>query len=346
MVQRPRLKRTLHAVLILLITAIFLILFLWKSDLRTVWAIMKSADPMWLGAGFGANLAALFCRTARWRTVLDPDNPPAFYPTFLANTVGYSMSTVLPFRAADVVRPAMLARRTSVRFSSALGTVLTERVLDLSAILLMLLYFVVVSGPGFARNPATAGKAFLIRGTGVGAAIILAVLWGFLIGLYFFSGRVRGLHEWFGRFISLRFRGSWMGFFDSFVRSLDLAEHRFALIKILFFTACVWTALTAQFYFVLLSLGHHLPYDSTFFMTGVTTVGLAVPTPGGVGGFHKAAQLVLTNFYGFDINTSVAVAVLFHIVGAVPVVATGVVLSIREGLNWRQLQKEAESVKA
>src|SRR5256885_4582560 len=49
--------------------------------------------------------------------------------TFFANTVGYMLSTVLPIRAGDVARPALLARRTNVRFAGALGTVLTERIL-------------------------------------------------------------------------------------------------------------------------------------------------------------------------------------------------------------------------
>jgi uncharacterized protein (TIRG00374 family) len=337
------LKRLLQLVVIISLTVFFLVLFLWKSDLRTVWAIMQSVNPWWIGAGFASNMVALFCRTARWQTILDPDDPPAFYPTFLANTIGYTMSTVLPFRASDLVRPAMLSRRTTVRFSRALGTVLTERVLDLTSILLLLLYFVIVSGPGFARDPATRSKSFIISSAGVGAAVLLAALWSFMIGLYFFRGTVRTAHQWLGRFIPARWRASWMSFFDSFVRTLDLAQNGAGSAKILFFTAAIWTALTAQFYFVVLSLSRHLPYDSSFFMTGVTTVGMAVPTPGGVGGFHKACQLVLTNFYGFDIDASVAVAVLFHLVGALPIVATGVVLSIREGLNWRQLTREAES---
>ena len=35
---------------------------------------------------------------------------------------------VAAIRAGDVARPALLSRRTSVRFSAALGTVLTERI--------------------------------------------------------------------------------------------------------------------------------------------------------------------------------------------------------------------------
>jgi len=54
-------------------------------------------------------------------------------------------------------------------------------------------------------------------------------------------------------------------------------------------------------------------------------------------------QYVLTTFFGFDIDTSVAVAVLFHIVGTFPVVFIGTILFLREGLNWRQLSQETRA---
>ena len=86
-----------------------------------------------------------------------------------------------------------------------------------------------------------------------------------------------------------------------------------------------------------------LPFDSSLFLTAATTVGIAIPTPGGVGGFHKVCQYVMTTYYRFDIDSSVAVAVLFHIVGTLPVVVVGAVLFVREGLNWRQLSQETHA---
>ena len=85
---------------------------------------------------------------------------------------------------------------------------------------------------------------------------------------------------------------------------------------------------------------HPLPFDASFFISGLTTLGMIIPTPGGVGGFHKACQLVLTTFYGFDIDTSVAVALWFHVVGTLPVVLAGLVLFAREGLRWKDVKNQ------
>ena len=344
--RRAPLKRFLQITAIAVLTIFFLYLFLRNADLRGVWQIIRTTNFFWLAVAFVINLSALFFRTLRWQTILDPDAPPPFYPTFFANTVGYMLSTILPIRAADVARPALLARRTSHRFSGALGTVLTERVLDLFTILALFVYFAALRWRDFSSNPETARWFFVVKAGAIASAVMLTVLSFFIVGLYFFRGFVRRMHEGLGRLVPRRYREAWMHFFDTFVETLELSRHPTALVRVVVLTAVIWACLTGQFYFTALALHHPLPWDASIFVTGVTTIGLAIPTPGGVGGFHKACQLVLTRFYGFHVDLSVATAVLFHVVGTVPVVVTGLLLFAHEGLRWRDVTRATEEPEA
>ena len=331
-------RRILQISSIALLTIFFLGLFLWKSNLSDVWRIMTATSPLWLASAFIVNWMALVFRTIRWRVLLGNPKPPGFYPTFFANTTGYMLSTVLPIRAGDVARPALLARRTNVRFAEALGTVLTERVLDLFAILALFIWFAVKRWNAF---PNGAG---VVHGGAIGCTVVLIALMSFLLGLYFFGGVVRRAHEWIGRILPKRFRESWMRFFDAFAKTLDITKRPGDFLTVIFATAGVWLCLTGQYWLVFFAVHRPLPYDSTFFISAVTTIGVAIPTPGGVGGFHKLCQWALTSFYGFDINSSVATALLLHLVGTLPVVITGTTLFAREGLRWRDLRHEAEDV--
>ena len=108
MVERADLKRPLQIIAIVILTVVFLYLFLRNANLEDVWRILRTTDPKWLIIGLLINFSALVCRTARWRILLDPDHPPPVYATFFATTVGYMLSTILPIRAADVARPALL----------------------------------------------------------------------------------------------------------------------------------------------------------------------------------------------------------------------------------------------
>ena len=330
-------KRILQLAVIAALTVFFIWLFLRNANLRDVGAILRRTSYGWVIVGFAVNSLALIFRTIRWRTILDPDDPPPFYATFFANTVGYMLSTILPIRASDFARPALLSRRTSHRFSGALGTVLTERVLDLTSILLMFVIFAFLRWHELSHDPTTARWFYIVRAGAIASLAILVALWSFLLGLFFSRDFIRRMHEGLGRVLPVRFRGSWMHFFDSFASTLSITQHRTALVKVLLCTIGTWAALTSQFWFATLAVHQPLPYDASFFVTGVTTVGLAIPTPGGIGGFHKACQLVLTRFYGFSIDQSVAVAVLFHVIGTLPVLITGLLLFAREGLHWKDV---------
>jgi hypothetical protein len=328
-------KRILRIALIVLLTVIFLALFLWKSNLRDVWNILLSTNVAWFAIGIIINSSALIFRTIRWRILLHESHPPAFYPTFFANVMGYMLSTILPIRAGDVARPALLARRTPVRFSEALGTVLTERVLDLLSILLLFIFFCLYRWYEF--------DSAVVHGGAYVSGAMLAGLALLIVALRFFQNPVRRLHAWIGTFLPTRFRDSWMRFFDAFAATLQITERPIDFAGVIITTAAIWFCLTSQFWFVLLAAHHPLPFDSSFFLTAATTVGIAIPTPGGVGGFHKVSQYVLTTFYQFDIDTSVAVSVLFHIVGTFPVVIVGAGLFLHEGLNWRQLSQQTHA---
>jgi len=327
------LKRILQVSSITFLTIFLVGFFLWKSNLHDVWHLLLATDPFWLAVAFLVNGCALVFRTLRWRILL-PQHP-RFYPTFFANTLGYMLSTILPIRAGDVARPALLAHRTSIRFPDALGTVLTERVLDLITILCLFVFFCLRRWNEF-RQPAVHAGA-------IGAASLLVLILILIVAFYFFRGGVRRLHEFLGRLLPVRFRDAWMRFFDAFAGTLSIAERPRALAGIIACTALTWLCLTSQFWFTLIAAHRQVSFDSSFFLTGTTTIGIAIPTPGGIGGFDKISQYILKTFYHFDIDGSVAVTVLFHAVGTLPVIAIGLVLFVGEGLNWRDLRKETHA---
>jgi len=326
-------KRILQGTAIAVLTVFFLWLFLRNADLQQVGRILRAASWQWVFGGFAVNIGALLLRTVRWRIILDPDDPPPFFATFFANSVGYMFSIVLPVRAADVARPALLARRTSHRFSGALATVLTERVLDLTSILLLFVTFAILRWNEFSHDASIARWFYIVRAGAIASAVLLAALAFLIVGLLFFRDAIRRLHEFLGRFLPARFREAWMHFFDSFAETIKITRNRAVLLQVLLCTAGIWFCLTSQFWFATRAVHHPLPFDATFFVTGVTTVGLAIPTPGGIGGFHKACQLVLTRFYQFSVDSSVAVAVLFHVIGTLPVLTIGLLLFLREGIK-------------
>lgn len=332
-------NRTFRTLLVLVLTVGLLFLFFRNSDPGEVWKLISTMNLGWFAIGLAVNTAALFFRADRWRTMLSPTAPPAFYPAFFSVSVGFMSSAILPVRAGDVVRAALMKRMGGVRFASAIATSLAEKVLDLLAILLMLSVFVGLTVLDPAFEP---GQMVLLEGLGLVTSVILVAMVSFLLGVIFFTDRIRVTHEWLGKFLPERFREPWMHFFETFTGSFKVARHPRAFVRVLVMTALTWACLSSEFWFVASAMGYDLPFRSSFLMTGVTIVGLAIPTPGGIGGFHKVTQMALISFYAFDVDSSVAVAVIYHIVGTAPVIFAGTLLLLREGLSFRQLNEIGE----
>ena len=74
-------------------------------------------------------------------------------------------------------------------------------------------------------------------------------------------------------------------------------------------------------------------------------VGVAVPTPGAVGGFHEAYRIGATAFFGADNDHAVGAAIVLHAVGFVPTLVAGAWLMAREGLSFAGLGAEVSKAK-
>ncbi len=337
-------RKSLRVALIALITILLLALFLRNSDPGEILRALADVSLPWFVLALMTNFTALLLRTARWRTILTATGRrPPLYDTFLSTAIGFMSSAILPVRAGDLIRPALLSRRTGTRFSTTLATVVSERIIDLVAVLTMVIVFALAGLGTLSDDPATARKAILIPTAATVAAMGLAALVALIVVVYFFREGSRRLQHRVAALLPKRFRRGWINFFDTLAAAVAIVGRPSVFARVVLLTAGIWACLTGQLILVLHAIGRPLPYIASFLVTGMTILGLWIPTPGGVGGFHKAAQMALTNFYGFDVNSSIVAALIFHIVGTMPVIATGLVLFVREGLSLRQLARLGET---
>ena len=68
-------------------------------------------------------------------------------------------------------------------------------------------------------------------------------------------------------------------------------------------------------------------------------VGVSVPTPGAVGGFHEAYRVGATAFYGASNDQAVAAAIVLHAVSFLPVALLGIVFMAQAGLDFRGMRR-------
>ena len=108
----------------------------------------------------------------------------------------------------------------------------------------------------------------------------------------------------------------------------------------------LWLVINVQVYCVLRAFGLGLPLSAAFVTTSAAVLGLVVPTPGGVGGYHAAVQFALTRVYGVPLATATGVALIAHAVSFVPISLIGFALFATSPIRrsgWKQLSSSPET---
>ena len=92
----------------------------------------------WIILSLILGLLSHISRTIRWQMLIEPvDKRPGVVNTFLAVMIGYLANLAIP-RMGEISRCGVLSKYEKVSFSRLVGTVVTERVLDLIMLLLAL----------------------------------------------------------------------------------------------------------------------------------------------------------------------------------------------------------------
>jgi len=118
-----------------------ILLFIWVyqgQDLGNIWAGLSRFHYGWIAASFIALLFSHLFRAMRWRMLIESIGyKPGLVNTFLSILVMYLANSVVT-RLGEVTRCGILKKYEGVPFTSQLGTVLIERIVDVLFLLILL----------------------------------------------------------------------------------------------------------------------------------------------------------------------------------------------------------------
>jgi uncharacterized protein (TIRG00374 family) len=333
---RPELRTGL----VLLVTAALLAFFLRNADLSRVWAEVRRAAPGPIVGALGAMVVVYLLRALRWQALLRPLGHVRFATAFRTTVIGFALSSLLPARPGEVVRPYLLARREGLSFPSALATIFVERVLDVAAVLLLFGSFVLLFDPGMAAVDPRIYGAVKLGGVLAAAAAILALLVMILLaGHPERLGRAALAIE---RLLPARLARAVALLVERFAGGLAVLRRPRDLATVMALSVPLWLAIAFSIWLVPVAFHMTLPFTGSFLLLALLVVGVAVPTPGGIGGFHEAFRIGATAFYGIDNDRAVGTALVLHASQFAPVALAGIVMMAQEGLTLSGMRRLAE----
>jgi uncharacterized protein (TIRG00374 family) len=329
-----------------LVSVLAIALFAWflsNANLGEVWAHVQRAHLGALAAAFALMSATYWVRAIRWQHMLTPIGPTRFRTVFRATVIGFAALSALPARAGDLLRPYLVARQEGLSGPATFATIVMERVLDLIAVLVLLAAFVW----GFASesmvpprllDPLKVSAAV----AGLGAAALMALMWT----LASHPERIGNLVFMAARVLPHRVAHGLASLVSTFSRGFAMARQPRELAIALLWSFPLWVIYASEAWFVSLAFDIDVPYMGSFLLQALLVIGVAVPTPGGVGSFHEAYRIGATMFFGASDEAAVAAAIVLHAIGILPVMVVGGIFMAQDGLSLSRLKTLAGTARA
>jgi len=308
-----------------------LAVFLRNADLGKVWASVTAARPDFLLLALAVTCVTFIVRAERWQYLLGPLGRTRFSTVFRATVIGFAASAVLPARAGEVIRPYLLARREGLSATAAFATIVVERILDLVAVLLLMAAFLIWFDPGLESRDSAVFQAIRF-----GGLVMAPVAVGTLAVMFFMAGHPERLHAWVLKaeaILPARIAGMIARFAQTFAEGFAVVRSPARLVAAIAWSIVLWIAIASGIWAVSVAFAISMPFTGAWLMLAPLVVGVAVPTPGGVGGFHEAYRIGATAFFGADNDIAVGAAIVLHAISVGPVIIVGLLFIVQDGLK-------------
>lgn len=297
---------------------IFIFWMVYKDqDFKRIKSILTNdVNYFWIVVSLFIGLLSHISRTIRWNLLIEPlGRKPRLLNTFLAVMVGYLMNLALP-RMGEISRCGVIARYEKISFTKLVGTVVTERLIDV-LMLLILLAIVVLTQFGqvlefLKNNPEVNEKLQQV----IYSPILIGGLLLFLAVLWLSRHKIR----------ESALMKKVMGFVGQFVegfRSIGKMKRKGSFI---FHSVFIWVMYYLMMYLIFFSFGftsHLGPLAGlTVFVLG--SFGMVAPVQGGIGAWHFMVIEGLA-LYGVDRADGKVFALLAHGTSTVMLIVLGLI---------------------
>jgi uncharacterized protein (TIRG00374 family) len=268
------------------LAVLFLYLTLKGLDWESFWEALGNAQYEFLPIILVWGSITYFIRAMRWRILLSADKEISYINAFWANMSGYLGNNFLPARAGELIRAVYVNRVADVNLPFALAGGLSERLIDVIALILLGSMSLTISGITSRVLQRAIQVTALAAGVGTVIFLILPKL----------EPLLKKLIEQLP-LLGPNLRGRLSSFLEIFMLGLRalLSLRRAAIFSI--YTAAIWLmdGLGVMFTGFMLHLSIKLP--QAFILLAGLGLSSAVPsTPGYIGVYQFVAVTVLEPF--------------------------------------------------
>lgn len=295
------------------------------------YVLFHQMDWTWMLLSFPFGILAQMFRGWRWKQTLEPlDEHPRQSVSVNSIFLSYALSLVIP-RIGEFARCGVLAKWEGISFPKALGTVVTERVIDSLLVLLIAGLVFLMQIPvflNFFAKTGTSMDSILHQFTATGYLVTAICGIAVLILLHFLLKKLAIYNK-----VKATLQGLWQG-----VISLKGIKNVPLFIT---FTVAIWISYFLHYYltFQCFEATSHLSLMCGLVTFIVGSIAVVVPTPNGAGPWHFAVKTMLI-LYGIQSTEALFFVLIVHSVQTLLVILLGIYAWIALAFTKKKKEKQ------
>lgn len=307
---------------ITLFVAIGVVLFylVYKDfDFKLLSDEFKNLNYWWFLLSLIAFILSHLSRTIRWKMLLDTEQHKTRPSNiFFAILNGYFVNLAIP-RLGEVTRSGLVSKNENISFSKVLGTMISERLIDIIMIFIFTLtaFFLQTSEikEFIHANPNFGDKVAKLLSPTVLINVSIIIIGLFILLIFIAKGKFNKI-KFFAK-ISNFLKGFWHGF----ISLRDVKQP----LNFIFHSVFIWVMYFLAFYICFFAFDglSQLGVLAGLTIFVASSFGMLAPTPSGIGAYHfMVIQAAI--IYGISDNNAAVFALIVHGVQTLFIVIGGI----------------------
>ena len=255
-----------------------------------------------------------------------------------ATIVGFTAITLFG-RPGEFVRPYLIARKEQLPVASQLAAWVLERIFDL--LMALLLFAFALSRVQSSGMHVGEKLTYVLAAGGKVGGVLGGVILLILLSLRHFAEPARL------RLLGMlhRLPEKRVARFEKLVNALfqgvESMRSDSAMFLVFLYSVAEWVLICLCYWCLVQSFSSviQLSLEDVLILMGFVSFGAVVQIPGVGGGLQVVAVLVLTELFGIRFELATAFAMFLWLLTFVAIVPLGLIVALKEGLDWHSLRR-------
>ncbi|MEX0944598.1 MAG: lysylphosphatidylglycerol synthase transmembrane domain-containing protein [Balneolaceae bacterium] len=299
----------------ILLSVCVAIFFLWLAfrniDLSELWQQITLVTYYWLPFFIIVLCLSHYLRAERWRLMLPEDCLEIKRSTLFSGVMlGYMVNTIVP-RLGEFSRPVYVAKKGNVSPGNLIGTVVAERILDVITMLLLMLFAAIWLVRDLEKVHQLLGleqwSPVYYLAVPVFIFLLLFAIWLFYRIIFYVDSNLHIQNPVLSKIMS-----AGKSFGEGLISLKKVKNWPLFIILTIFIWFGYILMVYLPFYMMSMQANFGLNFPDAIVLTVVSSIGVSIPTPAGIGSYHLLIQQSLWVLFSVPLTKALTYATVVH----------------------------------